>query len=133
MSHIPWKKKPNSMKANLYRACLLLLLGAMASSVVLAQTPEADSAAPLLTLDEAIRIATSKNRDIRISTLEITKANETVAQARTNYLPKLDTYVLAGAPLQPLNFRVPAGTFGTYPARMRRTAPLTNSTEQSHV
>jgi outer membrane protein len=116
MSHIPWKKKPNSMKANLYRACLLLLLGAMASSVVLAQAPEADSAAPLLTLDEAIRIATSKNRDIRISTLEITKANETVAQARTNYLPKLDTYVLAGAPLQPLNFRVPAGTFGTYPA-----------------
>jgi outer membrane protein len=38
-----------------------------------------------------------------------------VAQAKTNYLPRLDTYVLAGSPLQTLNFVVPAGTFGTYP------------------
>jgi outer membrane protein len=116
MSHITWTKETNSMKANLFRAWLLLLLGAAASSVVRAQTPEPDSPAPLLTLDEAIRIATDNNRDIRVSTLEITKAKETVAQARTNYLPKLDTYLLAGSPLQPLNFRVPAGTFGTYPA-----------------
>jgi outer membrane protein len=104
------------MKANLYGACLLLFLGASASSIVRAQAPEPESAAPLLTLDEAIRIATSKNRDIRISALEITKANEVVTQARTNYLPRFDTYALAGSPLQALNFRVPAGTFGTYPA-----------------
>lgn len=116
MSRITWKKEENSMKANLYRACLLLLLGASVSSVVWAQAPEPNSPAPLLTLDEAIRIATGNNREIRISTLEIAKAKETVAQARTNYLPKLDTYVLAGSPLQPLNFRVPAGSFGTYPA-----------------
>lgn len=91
------------------------MLGAGASSLVWAQAPAPDSVPPLLTLDEAIRIALEKNRDIRISTLEVTKAKETVAQARTNYLPNFETYALAGAPLQPLNFRIPAGVFGTYP------------------
>lgn len=105
----------NKMKAILCRACFLLSFGAIAVSVVWAQAPEQESAAPLLTLDDAIRIATSHNRDIRISAFDITKAQETVAQARTNYLPNLQTYVLAGSPLQPLNFRFPAGTFGTYP------------------
>jgi outer membrane protein TolC len=103
-------------KTFLSRVCLILLLQGTLISVASAQAPTLDSPAPLLTLDEAIRIAIDNNRDIRVSTLEITKAKETVAQARTNYLPKLDTYVLAGAPLQPLNFRVPAGTFGTYPS-----------------
>jgi outer membrane protein len=108
--------------------CLILLSQVTSFSIAWAQTPEPDSPAPLLTLDEAIRIATSKNRDIRISTLEITKAKETVAQVRTNYLPKLDTYVLAGAPLQPLNFRVPAGSFGTYAA----TGPIPATDSNIH-
>ena len=116
------------MKANLYRACLLLLLGASVVSAVWAQGREPNSPAPLLTLDEAIRIATGNNREIRISTLDIAKAKETVAQVRTNYFPKLDTYVLAGSPLQPLNFRVPAGTFGTYPA----TGPIPGKDSNIH-
>ena len=116
------------MKANLYRACLLLLLGASVVSAVWAQGLEPNSPAPLLTLDEAIRIATGNNREIRISTLDIAKAKETVAQVRTNYFPKLDTYVLAGSPLQPLNFRVPAGSFGTYPA----TGPIPGKDSNIH-
>ena len=116
------------MKANLFRACLLLLLGASVVSAVWAQALEPNSPAPLLTLDEAIRIATGNNREIRISTLDIAKAKETVAQVRTNYFPKLDTYVLAGSPLQPLNFRVPAGTFGTYPA----TGPIPGKDSNIH-
>jgi outer membrane protein TolC len=66
-------------------------------------------------LDDAVRIASSNNRDVRISELDVTKARETVAQTRTSYFPKLDSYILAGAPLQPINFTVPAGSFGTYP------------------
>jgi outer membrane protein TolC len=106
----------------------ILLLQVNPFSVAWAQTPDPDPPAPLLTLDEAIRIATGKNRDIHISTLEITKAKETVAQARTNYLPKLDTYVLAGAPVQPINFRVPAGSFGTFPA----TGPIPATDSNIH-
>jgi outer membrane protein TolC len=82
-------------------------------------------------LDEAIRIATGANRDIQTSKLEITKAQEEVAQAKTNYLPKLDANVLAGAPLQPLNFTVPAGSFGTYPGI--GPIPATNSNIHSPV
>ena len=79
-------------------------------------------------MDEAIRIASGTNRDIEISKLEIVKAQETVAEAKTNYLPKLDANVLAGAPLQPLNFRVPAGSFGTYPG----TGPIPATDSNIH-
>jgi outer membrane protein TolC len=103
-------------KTKLSLISLILLLQVTRFSVAWAQTPQPESPAPLLTLDEAIRIATANNRDIRISTLDITKAKEEVAQTRTNYLPNLNTYVLAGSPLQPINFRVPAGSFGTFPS-----------------
>src|SRR5215467_12400709 len=104
------------LKIFLYRTCLALWLQATLFSVAWAQAPEPDSSAPLLTLDEAIRIATGANREIQISKFEIFKAKEIVVQAKTNYLPRLDANVLAGAPLQPLNFTVPAGSLGTYPA-----------------
>ena len=105
-----------TLKTFLSRVSLILWFQVTLLSFAWAQTPEpATTTAPLLTLDEATRIASGTNRDIQISKLEIVKAQETVAEAKTNYLPKLDANVLAGAPLQPLNFRVPAGSFGTYP------------------
>ncbi len=109
------RKGRSALTTFLSRVSLILCLQITLVAVALGQTPEPDSPAPVLTLDEAIRIATGANRDIEISKLEIVKTQETVAQAKTNYLPKLDANVLAGAPLQPLNFRVPAGSFGTYP------------------
>ena len=48
------------------------------------QAPDGD-APPLLTLAEAVRIAAGNNRDVRISVLNVTKARETVAQARTQH------------------------------------------------
>jgi outer membrane protein TolC len=108
-------KEGRALNTFLFRLLLILSLQVTFVADAWAQTSEPDSPTPLLTLDEAIRIATGANRDIRISKLEIVKAQETVAQARTNYFPKLDANVLAGAPLQPLNFAVLAGTFGTYP------------------
>lgn len=95
--------------------CFLIFVGITTSSLVWSQVHE-PSASPLLTLDDAIRIATSRNREVQISALDITKAKEEVTQVRTNYFPKLDMNVLAGSPLQPLNFTVPAGTFGNYAA-----------------
>jgi outer membrane protein TolC len=115
---------------SMYRLCFVLLLGLTALPIVWAQTPDADSA-PLLTLDDAVRIATCNNRDVRISELNVTKARETVAQTKTNYFPKLDTNVLAGVPLQPLKFTVPAGSFGSYPSGGPN--PATNSNITSPV
>jgi outer membrane protein TolC len=99
----------------MYRTYLVLLLALTALPMMWGQAADGESAPPLLSLDNAVRLATGNNRDVRISILNVAKAKESVAEARTSYLPKLDTYALAGAPLQPLNFTVPAGTFGTYP------------------
>src|SRR6202166_3460091 len=128
-THTQGPTEHRTIKISLSRVSLILGFQLALFSVAWAQTPEAaDTNQPLLTLDEAIRIASGTNRDIHISRIEIIKAQETVAQAKTNYLPKLDANVLAGAPLQPLNFRVPAGSFGTYPA----TGPIPATDSNIH-
>jgi outer membrane protein len=119
------------IKATTYRAFFLLLLGLTAIPILWAQAPNADSAPPVLTLEEAVSIATGHNRDVRGRELDVTKAREKLSEAKTNYLPKLDANVLAGAPLQPLNFTVPAGSFGTYPGV--GPIPAKQSTIQSPV
>jgi outer membrane protein len=126
-TQVPTERR--TLKTFLSRVSLILGLQLTLFSVAWAQTPEAANAnEPLLTLDEAIRIASGTNRDIHISKIEIIKAQAIVAQTKTNYLPKLDANVLAGTPLQPLNFRVPAGSFGTYPA----TGPIPGTDTNIH-
>ena len=127
--HTQGPTEHRTLKIFLSRVSLILGLQLTLFSVAWAQTPAAaNTNEPLLTLEEAIRIASGTNQDIHISKIEIIKAQEIVAQAKTNYLPKLDANVLAGAPLQPLNFRVPAGSFGTYPA----TGPIPATDSNIH-
>ena len=92
---------------------LLMLVSFTSCLTAWAQGPDPQPV-PLLTLDEAVQIATSQNREVKISQFDVSKAKEEVTQTRTNYFPTLNTYVLAGSLLQPINFTVPAGTFGTY-------------------
>ena len=93
----------------------LFLPSFAASSISWGETLEVDSSPPLLTLDEAVRIARANNRNVKIREMEMTKAVEKAAQVRTNYWPKLDSYVLAGSMLRSLEFTAPAGAFGSYP------------------
>src|SRR6202140_3189058 len=128
-THTQGPTEHRTIKIFLSRVSLILGFQLALFSVAWAQTPEAaDTNQPLLTLDEAIRIATGANRDIEISKLEVVKTKEIVAQAKTNYLPKLDANVLAGVPLQPLNFRVPCASVGTYPA----TGPIPATDSNIH-
>lgn len=127
--HSQNRTEGRTLKTFLPRVALTLCLQLTLIWAVGAQTPDASTtSAPLLTLDEAIRIAAGTNRDIQISKIEIIKAQEVVAQAKTNYFPKLDANVLAGVPLQPLNFRIPAGSLGTYPA----TGPIPGTDTNIH-
>jgi outer membrane protein TolC len=103
-----------------FRASLLILLELIVAPLMRAQAPAGGSAPPVLTLNDALRIAEAHNRDLQVSELNVAKAREGVAEARTYYFPKLDTYVLGGAPLQPIKFTIPAGSLGTYPS----TGPL---------
>lgn len=71
--------------------------------------------APTLTLDQALSIAIHNNKQLQISGLDVVKARESVAEARTNYFPELKFFGVGGIPLERLSFTVPAGVFGVYP------------------
>jgi outer membrane protein TolC len=74
------------------------------------------TAAEELTLEQAVVLALQGNRDVRIAQLGIEKSVNEVAVARTYRLPSFDLNVFEGQFLAPVNFVVPAGTWGVYPA-----------------
>jgi outer membrane protein len=100
-----------------YRLPLLVLLVVGAPAVALAQTtaPRPPAVASRLTLDEAIAAAVAGNRQIQRRTLDVSKAAEATAEAKTYRLPQVDTKFLGGLPLNPIDFTIPRGTLGTYP------------------
>jgi outer membrane protein len=100
------------------RLCSISIMAIAFLSAALAfaqQEPLASNAPPVLTLQHAIELAESGNRDLAASTFDIKKATEFLAETRTNYLPKLQTLMLGGIPLQDFSFTIPAGILGTYP------------------
>jgi outer membrane protein len=95
--------------------CSLLLI--VAGRASLAQAPSAPAGdAPVLTLRQAVALAVTQNKQVQISSLDVSKATENIAETKTQRLPQLSTYILAGAPLKPIDFAIPAGVLGTYPA-----------------
>ena len=83
----------------------------------------------VLTLDEAISLARSNNRDLKQSGLEIGKQREALGEAKTQFYPRLDTSVLAAQLLAPLNFTINAGQFGTFPG----TGPIPGNNTNLHT
>jgi outer membrane protein len=77
----------------------------------LAQAPRADP----LPLDQAIQLALSHNRQLTTASLEIDKASDALAIARTKRLPVIDLNLQAAQLLTPLEFTFPAGAFGNFP------------------
>src|ERR1700676_2312743 len=99
---------------------------------VLVQFPCANAqtnAGALLTLDEAIRVAKSNNRDLKISGLDVGKQREALGEARTHLYPRFDTSVLAAQLLAPLDFTINKGQFGTFPG----TGPIPGSNTDLHT
>ena len=71
--------------------------------------------ATILTLDEALQLAKSNNRDLKEFGLDVIKQREAVGEAKTHLYPRLDTSVLAAQLLAPLDFTINKGQFGTFP------------------
>jgi len=69
-----------------------------------------------LTLEEAVSLARSHNRELKGAGIEIHKQKEALSEAKTQLYPRFDTYLLASELLIPLDFTIPAGTLGTFPA-----------------
>jgi outer membrane protein len=74
------------------------------------------SRAQVLTLNDAVALAVKENRNVQISALDIAKAGEVVAETKTNRLPQISAYILGGESLTPIDFTIPRGALGVYPA-----------------
>ena len=87
------------------------------------------SGGEVLTLDEAIQLARSNNRDLKQSGLEVGKQREAVGAAKSELYPRLDTSVLAAQLLAPIDFTINKGQFGTFPG----TGPIPGSNTDLHT
>jgi len=104
---------------------VLLVTAVVLSPCANAQT----SSGKVVTLDEAISLARSNNRDLKQSGLEIGKQTEALAESKTQFYPRLDASVLAAQLLAPLDFTIKAGQFGTFPG----TGPIPGSNTDLHT
>src|SRR6266403_1441696 len=82
-----------------------------------------------LTLDEALQLARSNNRDLRLFGLDAGKQREALGEAKTHLYPRFDTSVLAAQLLAPLDFTINKGQFGTFPG----TGPIPGSNTNLHT
>jgi outer membrane protein TolC len=87
------------------------------------------SPAAVLTLDQAIVLARSNNRDLKQYELDVSKQREAVGEAKTHLYPRFDTSVLATQLLAPLDFTIQKGQFGTFPG----TGPIPGSNTDLHT
>lgn len=85
-------------------ACLL------AAAVARAQAP------PVLTDDDAVALAMKGNPQVLSAALSVDSALEQTAALKTTRLPQFKIYALGGEALRPIQFTIPQGTLGIYPA-----------------
>jgi outer membrane protein TolC len=97
----------------LIRNCLLV---AITSLTLAMAAPGQERTENVLTLDQAIELARSHNRELKQAGLEIHKQQEAFSEARTQLYPRFDTYFLGSELLTPLDFTIKSGTLGTFPA-----------------
>jgi outer membrane protein TolC len=83
----------------------------------------------VLTLDEAVRLAKSNNRELKVWGLDVGKQRDALGEARTHLYPRFDTSVLAAELLAPLDFTINKGQFGTFPG----TGPIPGSNTDLHT
>ena len=103
-------RRSGGLKKALLSLLFLLLL------VTLAQRAFSQTdAAPVLTLQQAIKIAKGNNRQIKIQELELARAADDVAIARTRRLPSLSADLFGSGLLAPFSFEFDRGVFGTFP------------------
>src|SRR6266849_5325986 len=87
------------------------------------------NAGTVLTLDEALHLARSNNRDLKQYGFDVTRQGEALGEAKTHFYPRFDTSLLAAQLLTPLDFAVKAGQFGAFPS----TGPIPGNNINIHT
>ena len=81
-------------------------------AVCWAAAQETAPAPPLLTVDQATKIAIDNNISLKIANLDVDKSKWEVAAAKTRRLPAISTYVFASGDLNSPTFTFSEGIFG---------------------
>jgi outer membrane protein TolC len=112
---------------HLIRICLFAAIPSLAFAMTAPRQER--TSGEILTLDRAIELARANNRETKRAKLDIDRQREASAEARTQYYPRFDTYLLGTQLLQPLDFTIKKGQLGTYPA----TGPIPSSNTDLHT
>src|SRR6266403_2956540 len=113
------------MHARLSTMTCVLLVAVLQFQFAAGQT----NGATVLTLDEALQLAKSNNRDLKQYGFDVGKQREALGEAKTHLYPRFDTSVLAAQLLAPLDFTINKGQFGTFPG----TGPIPGSNTDLHT
>src|SRR3989441_4596205 len=113
------------MHARLSTMACVLVAALCQFQFAMAQT----NGATVLSLEEALLLARSNNRDLKQFGLDVGKQREAFGEAKTHLYPRFDTSVLAAQLLAPLDFTINKGQFGTFPG----TGPIPGSNTDLHT
>jgi len=108
---------------------VLSLLLVVAGLVHQANAQDNSTSSPVLTLDQAIAIALTNNREAKNARLEIEKAEDKLDAYRTRRLPSFKISSLVSQPLNSFDTTFERGVFGIYPGNI--PVPLQDSVIKS--
>jgi outer membrane protein TolC len=109
------------------RICLVAVITSL--TFAMAASGQERTFGDVLTLDRAIELARANNRETKRAKFDIDRQREAWAEAKTQYYPRFDTYLLGTQLLQPLDFTIKAGQLGTYPS----TGPIPSNNIELHT
>lgn len=90
-------------------ACIVCVAGCAPA----ARGQEAE--AEVLTLEQAVALALSENRQVKSASIEFEKYSDRLAALRTRRLPEFKFHTLASQLLTPMSFTFEKGVFGSFP------------------
>lgn len=92
-------------------------------AVMAGATPHAQDVAPLLTLDEATRLALAGNAPLASAALDVERVDAQIGAARTRRWPAVDARVNLLGLLTPIDFEFKKGIFGQNPPPLGSVPP----------
>ena len=93
------------------------------------QPSNAETQAPVLTLDEAVSLALQHNWNVKNFVLEAQKQDFEVGTARSKRKPQFQFSMLGGELLHSFDFTIPQGSLGTY----ANTGPIPSTNAKIHT
>jgi outer membrane protein len=124
------KKRNNNMKCkSLSMVFILCALAWPFPSPAQDQASNAETEAPVLTLDEAVSLALQHNWNVKNAVLEAQKEDFEVGTARSKRKPQFQFSMLGGELLHSFDFTIPQGSLGTY----ANTGPIPSTNAKIHT